>query len=96
MQFWEYCNTKNYGKQNSEDSYTNKYQKHIALSYGYKWVCVDGKFSKPFKIYLGEDSVCNFNNSMIDQSKYCNDLRKKHFNKELVMTKKDNDGFKNY
>ena len=33
---------------------------------------------------------------MIDQSKYCNDLRKKHFNKELVMTKKDNDGFKNY
>ena len=30
------------GKQNSEESHTNKYQKHIACSYGYKWVCVDG------------------------------------------------------
>ena len=37
------------GKQNSEESYTNKYQKHIACSYGYKLVCVDDKFSKPFK-----------------------------------------------
>ena len=25
-----------YGKQNQEGSYTNKYQKHFAWSYGYK------------------------------------------------------------
>ena len=37
------------GKQNPEESYTKKYQKHIACSYGYKLVCVDDKFSKPFK-----------------------------------------------
>ena len=42
------------GKQNPVESYTNKYQKHIACSYGYKLVCVDDKFSKPFKLYLGE------------------------------------------
>ena len=29
------------GKQNIEESYTNKYQKHVAWSYGYKLVCVD-------------------------------------------------------
>ena len=26
-------------------SYMNKYQKHVACSYGYKLVCVDDKFS---------------------------------------------------
>ena len=34
------------GKQNPKEFYTNKYQKHIASSYGYKLVCVDDKFSK--------------------------------------------------
>ena len=37
------------GKQNSEESYMNKYQKHIACSYGYKLVCVDDKYREPFK-----------------------------------------------
>ena len=36
------------GKQNSEDSYMNKYQNHVACSYGYKLVRVDNKFSNPF------------------------------------------------
>ena len=36
------------GKQNPNESYTNKYQKHIACSYSYKVVCVYDKFSKPF------------------------------------------------
>ena len=34
------------GKQNRNESYTNKYQKHVACSYGYKLVYVDDKFSK--------------------------------------------------
>ena len=53
------------GKQNPIESYTKKYQKHIACSYGYKLVCVDDKLCKPFKSYLGEDAVYNF------ISKYC-------------------------
>ena len=36
-------------KQNLNESYRNKYQKHIACSYGYKLVCVDDKFSKPLR-----------------------------------------------
>ena len=81
-------------KQHPEESYTNKYQKHIVCSYGYKLVCV-GKFSKPFKTYFGKDAVYNFINSMIEQSKCCCDVVKKHFNKEPVITEKDNEDFKN-
>ena len=32
---------------------------------------------------------------MIKESKYCTDISKKHFDKELVMNKKDNEHFKN-
>ena len=39
------------GKQNLNEFYTNKYQKHVACSYGYKLVCVDDKFNEPFKSY---------------------------------------------
>ena len=59
-------------KQNSEESYTNKYQKYVACSYDYKLVRVDDQFSKTFISYLSEDAVYNFTNSMIEESKYCN------------------------
>ena len=32
---------------------------------------------------------------MIEESKYCSDMMKKHFKKELVMTKENNENFKN-
>ena len=81
------------GKQNPNGSYTNKYQTHIAFSYGCKLVCVDDKFSKPFKSYLVEDAAYNFISIMIKESKYCSNVLKKHFSKELVMTKVDNEDF---
>ena len=82
-------------KHNRNESYTNKYKKHVAAcSYGYRLECVDDKFSKPFKSYLDEDSVNNFINIMVEESKYRGDVMKKHFNKELVMTEKDGKDFK--
>ena len=81
-------------KQNPEESHTNKYQRHVVSSYGYKLVCVDNKFSKPFETYVRKNAVYNFFNSMIEESKYCNEVMKKHFNKELVMTKEGNEDFK--
>ena len=71
------------GKQNPEESYTNKYQKHIACSYGYKLVCVDDKFSKPFKTFLGKDPVYNFINSMFEESRYFIDVMKNILTKNL-------------
>ena len=32
---------------------------------------------------------------MTEESKYCSDMMEKHFNKKLVMTKKDNEDFQN-
>ena len=78
-----------------EEFYTNKHQKHIACNYGFKLVCVDDKFSKPFKTYLGEDAVDNFINSMIEESEFCSNMKEKRFNKELMMTIKGNENFKN-
>ena len=34
-------------------------------------------------------------NNKIEESKYYIDVMKKHFNKKLVMTKEDNEDFKN-
>ena len=50
----------NGNQKNANESYTNKYQKHVACSHGYKLVCVDDKFSKPFKSYLGKEAVYTF------------------------------------
>ena len=41
---------------------------------------------KPFTIFI---------NIMIEESKYCSDVIKKHFNKELVITKEHNEDFRN-
>ena len=73
----------NNGKQNRNESYTNKYQKHITCSYGYQLVCLDDKFSKPFKSYLGIDAVYNFINGMIKESKYSNEVMKNILTKKL-------------
>ena len=75
--------------QNSKKPHTNKYQKHIACSFGYKLVCVDDRFTKPFKTYLDKDAVYNFINNIIKESNYCSNVMKKHFKKELSMTKED-------
>ena len=56
----------NNGKQNPENTFASKYKKYIACSYGYKLVCINDKFSEPFKTYLEKDAVYNFINSMIE------------------------------
>ena len=59
-------------------------------------MCLNDIFSKPFKSCLGKDTVQNFINSMLEENKcYC-DMMKKRFNKELVMTKKDDEDSKNF
>ena len=82
-------------KQNTKKSNTDKYQKDVPFSYGYQLVHADDTFSKPYKTYLGKDVVYNFINSMTEESKYCSDVAKNAFYKELVMTEEDNEIFKN-
>ena len=75
-------------KQNPDESCATKYQNHDTWSYGYKLVRVDDKFSKYFKSYWNKDAFNNFIKIMIEESKYCTDIMKKHFSKELLTTKK--------
>ena len=42
----------NIERQNPNESYTNKYKKHVACSVVYKLVCVDDKFSKTMSYLL--------------------------------------------
>ena len=37
---------------------------------------IDGNFSKPCKTSLGEDAVYNSIDNMIEENKYCNDVKK--------------------
>ena len=56
---------------------------------------INYKLQLGYKTCLGKDAVYNFIKSMIEESKYCNEVMKKHVTKELVMTKQDNEDFKN-
>ena len=52
----------------------NKYQEHIACSYGHKLVFVDYKISKRFKSYCGEDAVYNSINSVTEENQYSRNI----------------------
>ena len=55
----------------------------------FKLVCIDDQFSKIS--YLGQDALHKFITSIEKESKYCIRVMKKYFNKDLVMTKEDNE-----
>ena len=81
----------NNGKQNPDESYTNKYQNHVGCSFGYKIVCVDDQFSKVYKLYLGQDAAHKFCTNVIElQSR---DEKEVINNKELLITKEVDETF---
>ena len=57
----------NNGNQDPDDSYRNNYQNHVGCSFGYKLVCVDDQFNKPYKSYLGEDTVHNIITNVVEK-----------------------------
>ena len=79
----EYVKFKNYERKVKSPSIIHRDFERILVSedniYGYKLVCIDDRFSKPFKTYLDEDAVYNFINSMIEESRCCSDVMKKTF-----------------
>ena len=76
-------------------SYTEKYQKHTACSFGYKVVChYDKMYSRDTVIYRGEDCIQRFIKCMFDEVKNCQKVIREHFNKPLIMSKRDEKSFK--
>ena len=75
-------------------SYTEKYQKHTACSFGYKVVChYDQKYSGDLVIYRGEDCIEKFMKCMFEEVKKCQSIIRDNFNKPLIMTSEDDKAF---
>ena len=66
-----------------------KCHEHVSCSYAYKVVCIDDKFSKPTDVYRGESAAYEFIKSILKEHKYCKKIMKDQFNKNLVMTEKE-------
>ena len=76
-------------------SFTEKYQKHTACSFGYKVVChYDKSYSGDVVIYRGEDCIQRFIKCMFEEVKNCQSIIRDNFNKPLKMTNKDEKSFK--
>ena len=76
-------------------SYTEKYQKHTACSFGYKVVChYDKSYSGDVVIYRGKDCIQRFIKCMFEEVKNCQSIIRDNVNKPLKMTNKDEKSFK--
>ena len=74
-------------------SYTGKYQDHIPCSFAYKVVCIDNRFTKPTIIYRGENAAYEFIKAILEECKYCKKIMEEYFNKNLIMTEKEENFF---
>ena len=71
----------------------SKYQDHIPCSFFYKLVRIDNKFSKPIVLYRGENAAYKFIKPILEEHEHCKKIMKKHFNKNLIMTEKEEENF---
>ena len=72
-----------------EGSYTRKYHDHVPCTYAYKVVCIDDRFSKSIVVFRSKNAVYEFIKAILKEYKYCKKTMKEHFNKNLVMTEKE-------
>ena len=66
-----------------------KYQDHISCGFAYKVVCVDDRFTKRIVVYRGENAAYEFIKTILKEYKYCKKVMKSHFNKNLIMSEKE-------
>ena len=81
------CNLKNV--ECYEGTYTKKHHEHVPCSYAYKVVCIDDKYSKSIVVYRGVNAAYKFIKSFLKEHKYCKKIMQDQFNKNLVMTEKE-------
>lgn len=58
---------------------------HIVCSFGYKLICIDGEYSRPYKYYFGEDAVSKFISDGIDESIICQRIFGKYFEDSTIL-----------
>ena len=81
------CNLKNI--KCCEGNYTKKYHEHVSCSYAYKVVCIDDKYSKSIVVYKEVNSAYKFIKAILKEHKYCKKRMKDEFNKNLILTEKE-------
>ena len=62
-----------------EGSYTKNYQDHIPSNFADKVICIDDRFTKPIV----------FIKAILKEHKYCKKVINKHFNKNFIMSEKE-------
>ena len=79
-----------------EEINTVKTHEHMACSYGYKVVCLENeRYSKPFKMFRGEDAVFKFFESIFQEELEINEHMKKFYDSKPSMTKDNWKDFNN-
>ena len=72
-----------------ERFYSKKYKDHIPCSFACIVVCIDDKFTKPIVVFRGENAAYEFIKAIFKELKYCKKVMKKYFNKNLMMSEKE-------
>jgi hypothetical protein len=57
-----------------DKSYTESYQKHEPCGYAYKVVCIDSRYTKPTKLYRGENCIEEFMNALQEEEEYIGEI----------------------
>ena len=70
-----------------------KYQDHNPCSFAYKRVCINERFTEPLVVFRGENAAYVFIKAILNEYEYCKKIMKKHFNKNLIMSKKEEEEF---
>ena len=79
--------------ESDKGSDTKTYQDHIPCNFAYKVVCVDDKFTKQIVVYRAENAAYESIKAIIKEYKYCKKVMNKHFNKNLIMSEKEENFF---
>ena len=76
-----------------EGFYSKKHQDYIPCSFAYKVVCIDDKFTKPMVVFRCKNVAYEFIKVILKEYEYCKKVMKKQFNKNLIMSEKEEEQF---
>ena len=76
-----------------EGSHSKKYEDHLSCSFAYKLICVNDKFTRPVVVFRDKNAAYKFIEAIHKKFEYCKKVRKKHFNKNLIINEKEEEQF---
>ena len=74
---------------NNDTLSTEKYQDHVPCRFAYKVVWINDRFSTSVVLYRRKNTVNKFIEATSEETNYCKKIKKKHFDKNLVLSAED-------